>query len=40
MRIDFYQFLKINELDIIDIIKKEQRNGKEEGLQQGAYGSL
>lgn len=39
-RIDFYQFLKIKERDIIDIIKKEQRYGKEEGLQQGAYGSL
>ena len=31
-RIDFYQFLKIKERDIIDIIKKEQRYGKEEGL--------
>lgn len=39
-RIDFYQFLKIKERDIIDRIKKEQRYGKKEGLQQGAYGSL
>lgn len=31
-RIDFYQFLKIKERDIIDIIKKKQRYGKEEGL--------
>lgn len=30
--IDFYHFLKIKEQDIIDIIKKEQRHGKKEGL--------
>jgi hypothetical protein len=39
-RFSFYQFLCLKEQDIIDIIKKEQRYGKKEGLQQGAYGSL